>query len=1419
MLNLIEPHLRGAVDVRFLAPGRSGAKVLLMVYADQLPGVIKLGPAADIEREAEKYRSIQTRLPANLRAPLSAKLVRDGDYAALEYIWAGGWSEAVTLRAAFPNLSIEHGLELLSELAEGLLRLGSFQRSPRSIFDLWKWENTDRIQAELERWASERSDAPRIKEVLELLRDQSSFRDAFGVRTTSAGLCHGDLNCHNILVTRTESKNPRGVLIDFASLRENQSLARDWTKLERDLKFRCLRDAFPNPGDFRRELWAVEEALAGETPRFTGDGPTAKVEAWVRALRRKIIGSLAAYSDAPALEYQYFSWCWALSHFGREEATPEPPEIQHAVLDSVLRAYAGLAALRTSSPSAPASPPALAKQVRMFRSKMSVAGSLSTGSGERRAIRLDETYVHREKVEEKVLSRARSAVQAASDAGEWISIVGNAGHGKSCLMWYLFKELEAEFPGGVLPIQAQSLGGAEELSALIDRLSPPHRPGLRPLVLIDTLDVVARDHRVLSELILRVVTDGSVVITTSRREEATRLHREYTPASHIELGRYEEREAKEAIRVYVKSSFPDPESDEAFRELQFTKLWNLLDQRRRIQELTFEPLILRMMFEVYVPKDIPADVNTQKVYQAFWDCRVVSDRGVPSEPKLQRERERATGLIARAIFFPADGSLHGDTVSAEVAEPLLESHGIHQAAQTIAALMSSGVLERGFESSLRFFHQTFLEYAAARDLLSPGHPEGPQLERLLGYVRDTDLFHVPVLKQLAIQDWYRGGPWWRKILEELVRLGTNLAANIFFEIAGKIEADEFCRSLAGAWRGHTQAFLESARLYPRARLRLAFAFAEDGGHAADKPVEIFAACELTFSQMSPEITADFLHRRLGEVLGDERDSVRPRYREALLACLKKGVSSCWDDLAALFPALSAKQKASALDDMIEVAGTEQLDRFMAVLLTLWPAIDDENESEAWPSLARALVHIHAARPAEREYFEPFLKVFGNLRDARAARWLGTLEGQLFWGPQLFADSQARIAGGSNLDKLRGAEALARTPPEDAAHVFEVLQKLSREHANDSDILSAILTTLSQMIWPDPEAALDFITGGRWPENKMGDAWKKLVDRLVEADPPRLVAHIVEGLRAPSESWREKWAIAFAELVKRGRRSLDDAALLRIYEAGLADKNKIAKRLARSIGDLARRSAPLAELVFERYFSKRDEGLRTAVLTSLAASPAPPDAFVIARLPSVIDAARSSAKNISLLIVYLEALKELSEDSCREVLNALHAQLSPKFLRAITSEKALNELLIVLKRCASQDPAKALELGRQIPLITDGVQGAVLAVYENVCYHTSDPVLIRTVLAELERVRNFTQVQSTHSAPQILQRAEAVVGPKPVVELVDRLLRASADPRSQLVLARAARALRGWGDAETRALNQEVRLPAEVAAVLFAQRRS
>jgi HEAT repeat protein len=157
-----------------------------------------------------------------------------------------------------------------------------------------------------------------------------------------------------------------------------------------------------------------------------------------------------------------------------------------------------------------------------------------------------------------------------------------------------------------------------------------------------------------------------------------------------------------------------------------------------------------MLFEVYQPNEIPEDINTQKLYDKYWDKKVAMIRtGALShldegkKRKAKEVKEDLTKNIASEMLTSKQITLReidikkikdemqGDYYSKIQSIEVKDSKGPIIATQIIKELileyntiiddayhdlLDEGVL-RAQEDSVEFFHQSFFEYVAARALI------------------------------------------------------------------------------------------------------------------------------------------------------------------------------------------------------------------------------------------------------------------------------------------------------------------------------------------------------------------------------------------------------------------------------------------------------------------------------------------------------------------------------------------------------------------------------------------------------------------------------------------------------------------------------------------------------------------------------
>jgi len=629
--------------------------------------------------------------------------------------------------------------------------------------------------------------------------------------------------------------------------------------------------------------------------------------------------------------------------------------------DMVLRVRSGTSAeipflssmgfLKNGVEEAPDTDSVLGELSARFVSQLRIAGYARDENDVRHAIYLDEDlYVHRVRAEAATTEFITKATTDAHSVGKWLSIVGDAGHGKSSLLWYLFTDLSANPAFTVIPFMAQMEGDLAAVVRIVARVKEV-RNRSQLVVLIDTLDlIVGVDDQQLAKAISELKALGALVITNSRKQEADQLGRLLSSNSRVELRRYNDHEAQRAISNQVRIYYRNKSAGQ--QQEQFNKVWGLLEQQRDVRELDLEPLILRMLFEAYAPEDIPRDVNTQQVYQHYWHEVVLYDR-VVSSPNERMERQQLCRYIARQIAF---SETHSDKFL--IGSLINPGSGPQSPFQTVEGLVSSGVLQwTEGRSSVRFFHQTFLEFTAAYDLLSLDRDSlQGYVNQLLDDVASFNFFRAPILKQLTIQSFESDPDLHLQLMRGLRKVDNELAAQLALEIIGKVPAAERTHQIVRGWIEEEPQTLrgvicETVRHYPKSKTELALGFLQSY-ISSNKETAIYSICTETFSQSEPEIVHRFLRRQLSRVI-EANDDTKTYFKNALCAVASYGAADAVNDLLELLPTVKAGQQSAILDGIAEVLSAEtspHVEHVVRKVIELIPEIPGKHRNEVWDSL-------------------------------------------------------------------------------------------------------------------------------------------------------------------------------------------------------------------------------------------------------------------------------------------------------------------------------------------------------------------------------------------------------------------------------------------------------------------------------------
>lgn len=331
----------------------------------------------------------------------------------------------------------------------------------------------------------------------------------------------------------------------------------------------------------------------------------------------------------------------------------------------------------------------------------------------------------------------RSIEQALLAAGTGtVAIVGEAGNGKTSILWALQQRLTAAGRPAFL-LRATSWQKDERLRVQLNTATGYLASiGQTPTVLLDMVDVLLhdageRDGFVMQLTELRAV--GAAVVLATRPIEARFLPRD---VRQHRLDGFGDEELDAALQRYRSVFAATARSEESFEELVNAVRWDT-----PILPLLRRPLTLRMLFEVYSPDELPPELSTFDLFRAFWSTRVRSDSRSPLQVDTSSAdlgattRELAVEMLARGSpVLPLDAIETGE-------EPISLGH--------IGELRSRGVLSVN-SSNVEFFHQSFFEHAAARAIVDHRKPHVAQALYERGCRYPDDAFLWPVIEQAAL---------------------------------------------------------------------------------------------------------------------------------------------------------------------------------------------------------------------------------------------------------------------------------------------------------------------------------------------------------------------------------------------------------------------------------------------------------------------------------------------------------------------------------------------------------------------------------------------------------------------------------------------------------------------------------------------
>ncbi|MCL2782329.1 MAG: ATP-binding protein, partial [Actinomycetia bacterium] len=342
-------------------------------------------------------------------------------------------------------------------------------------------------------------------------------------------------------------------------------------------------------------------------------------------------------------------------------------------------------------------------------------------------------------------------------------VVGEAGHGKSTLLWSICQQLEHDTKMVPLLLPASTLVLKPDLAdlrqALAEGAEQARGQGRRPVVLIDTVDLLAHGEAAVRELLLVMDAlhraDVTAVYSTRPQEASliinTAAQTQLAIKQH-EIRAYDDGELDQAVEKLAEVYCPAADAERLRRWVKTAMARGL-----PVAEVCRSPLLLRMLFDLSAPDEPElGDLDVSSLFETYWARRV--QRDVHNETQAGQRPAKAKNLAGTAgdagiallvAGTPEIAKAGWDSWLGQAVRACGHDADPARLTEDVAVLTERGVLtDRG--GWIGFFHQSLFEFAAAKGLLAVANPKA--IEGLTGRVigGSGDLFVGAVLEQLLI---------------------------------------------------------------------------------------------------------------------------------------------------------------------------------------------------------------------------------------------------------------------------------------------------------------------------------------------------------------------------------------------------------------------------------------------------------------------------------------------------------------------------------------------------------------------------------------------------------------------------------------------------------------------------------------------
>ncbi|MGW5422695.1 hypothetical protein [Streptomyces sp. NPDC003943] len=406
---------------------------------------------------------------------------------------------------------------------------------------------------------------------------------------------------------------------------------------------------------------------------------------------------------------------------------------------------------------------------------------LEHGSRDAAPVSLRDVYVPRG-TEERLARVLQQQVLSGSPGQPVQVVLGEAGTGKSSLLWYVAELVDGRRAAAPLPetrtqppsdelragieirpllLRAEQLLTPGEGRQLLESFELSVKPGR--VALLDTADLLlhAREGRDTLRRMVDVCQERGVPLAvTCRTRDGSALQDllDRTPSDVVfHVGDFQgSEELGRALSTYSRHYLPA--SSPTARAEAVAALLEAAVRGLPIREVVARPLTLRMLFEVYAPQSPTPEIDAAGLYERYWQRRVredarhgAADHAAPTSADLSWPAQSLARLMLHdgAVALPVEDAVDrmpGANPRAGEGDPL--EHLVQLDRRSVVAGTS------GRRSSVHFFHQTLFEYAAGRCLVRLAVEQKQSYYKALGrHLADhpDDYLRAVVAEQALVQ--------------------------------------------------------------------------------------------------------------------------------------------------------------------------------------------------------------------------------------------------------------------------------------------------------------------------------------------------------------------------------------------------------------------------------------------------------------------------------------------------------------------------------------------------------------------------------------------------------------------------------------------------------------------------------------------